>query len=453
MSTLSPPVLPVASSTPTSRTRDRARGDASNVGGHDFAAVLDGHLAASKKPGGSKAAGATRDDREARDAGKSDASASAAGAAGQTANPAATATADVTPSGAAAVGAATDAAMGTSARATDALGGQAAQGLLAADGNPEAADASADGAGAQPEGKGTAAGKVAGADDSLAGSPSAETGNRAGEPTDQSRTNAATGAAAGGQVLASHGAGDSTGTGSDDAGTAVETISLVQATATAGSTAAQAGRFDAEDEGKASDGLGQLTTPAGVTAAPTTTKPDGAQGAAPTTAAPATPVVAQVSPAVARVVSRGDGEHRMMLKLHPADLGEIHLTVTVRGDHVDVDIAAGSQARDLLRDGSAHLRSLLESIGRSPGQLVLRDLPSAPAASPATTTGGAGPDTGSGAASYAGDGTGRGDTGRDQPGTRGGASRPEPLVAPRDASTRTTRTTSVLGGSALDVTV
>jgi hypothetical protein len=143
-----------------------------------------------------------------------------------------------------------------------------------------------------------------------------------------------------------------------------------------------------------------------------------------------------------------------MLKLHPADLGEIHLTVTVRGDQVDVDIAAGSHARDLLRDGSAHLRSLLESIGRSPGQLVLRDLPSTPATPLAAGSGGPGPDGGSAGASYAGDGTGRGDTGRDRPGTRGDAPRPEPLAPGHDpARNRTTRTSHVPGRSALDVTV
>ena len=166
--------------------------------------------------------------------------------------------------------------------------------------------------------------------------------------------------------------------------------------------------------------------------------------------APPSPVLAQVTPALARVVSRGDGEHRMMLKLHPADLGEVHLTVTVRGDHVDVEIAAGAAARDVLRDGSAQLRSLLESIGRSTGQLVLRDLPVAP--TPAAGPGaGASGHQGTGA-SYAGTGDGR----RDQPDARGGHRQPHatdqpvnrPLVTPR-ASGRTT----VPGGPALDVTV
>lgn len=167
-------------------------------------------------------------------------------------------------------------------------------------------------------------------------------------------------------------------------------------------------------------------------------------------AAPSHPVLAQVTPALARVVTRGDGEHRMMLKLHPADLGEVHLTVTVRGDHVDVEIAAGAQARDVLREGSAHLRSLLESIGRSTGQLVLRDLP-------VSATSAAGPGAGSpghdgGGTSYAATGDGR----RDHPDTRGGRQQPRTLDQPLDrplATARVSGRTTVPGASALDVTV
>jgi hypothetical protein len=81
-----------------------------------------------------------------------------------------------------------------------------------------------------------------------------------------------------------------------------------------------------------------------------------------------------VNPAVARMASRGDGTHAMTLRLHPADLGEVRLTVVVRGDTVDVRIAAGAQAREALQQGSAQLRSLLELSGHTTGQVVLRDL-------------------------------------------------------------------------------
>jgi flagellar hook-length control protein FliK len=95
----------------------------------------------------------------------------------------------------------------------------------------------------------------------------------------------------------------------------------------------------------------------------------------------ASAVLDQVLPAVPRVVLRGDGTSRLTLKLHPADLGEVHLTVTVRGNEVDVTMSAGPQAREALTDGSARLRGLLEGIGHTTGQVVVRDLPSGPAAS------------------------------------------------------------------------
>lgn len=99
--------------------------------------------------------------------------------------------------------------------------------------------------------------------------------------------------------------------------------------------------------------------------------------AAPAPAGDAGPLIDQVTPVVTRMVSAGEGSHRMVLRLHPADLGEVHLTVTVRGDDVDVTVAAGPEARELLAEGGGQLRSLLESIGRTTGQVVFRDLPGA----------------------------------------------------------------------------
>lgn len=91
--------------------------------------------------------------------------------------------------------------------------------------------------------------------------------------------------------------------------------------------------------------------------------------------APANPVVDQVAPVLTRMVSGPEGQHRMMLRLHPADLGEVHLTVTVRGDTVDVTVAAAPEARELLTEGSSELKSLLDSVGRTADRLVFRDLP------------------------------------------------------------------------------
>lgn len=119
--------------------------------------------------------------------------------------------------------------------------------------------------------------------------------------------------------------------------------------------------------------VGAPTVTAAVTAtAPATPQPTSAPAATPGPAG--APVLQQVAPALARVASRGDGVHRMSLTLHPADLGEVRLTVTVRGGHVDVQIAAGREARDLMREGSGELRHLLESVGRTAGAITFRDL-------------------------------------------------------------------------------
>jgi hypothetical protein len=101
------------------------------------------------------------------------------------------------------------------------------------------------------------------------------------------------------------------------------------------------------------------------------------------------PVLHQVLTEVPRLVSRGDGTHRITLRLHPADLGELRLTVTVKDGAVDVTLAAGRAAREALRDGSSQLRSLLELTGHTAGQLVIRDLPgsgTATAAQPGAPT-------------------------------------------------------------------
>jgi flagellar hook-length control protein FliK len=85
-------------------------------------------------------------------------------------------------------------------------------------------------------------------------------------------------------------------------------------------------------------------------------------------------VTDQVFPQVARLVSRGDGMHRLTLRLHPADLGEVKVVLTVRDNVVDVTLSAGAAAREALRDGSPQLRALLELAGATTGQLVVREL-------------------------------------------------------------------------------
>ena len=85
-------------------------------------------------------------------------------------------------------------------------------------------------------------------------------------------------------------------------------------------------------------------------------------------------VTEQVFGQVTRLVGRGEGTHRLTLRLHPADLGEVKVVLTVRNGNVDVTLSAGAQAREALRDGSPHLRSLLELTGAGAGHVTLRDL-------------------------------------------------------------------------------
>lgn len=98
------------------------------------------------------------------------------------------------------------------------------------------------------------------------------------------------------------------------------------------------------------------------------------------------PIASQVFPTVPTLVSRGEGTHSITLRLHPADLGEVHVTVTVRDGVVQVTLAADAEAQEALRAGSGELRSLLDLACAQGGQVVVRDLPSGPAAGHATTT-------------------------------------------------------------------
>lgn len=109
---------------------------------------------------------------------------------------------------------------------------------------------------------------------------------------------------------------------------------------------------------------------------------------------PASPVSPreQVHPVVARMVERGDGVHRVTLRLHPEELGEVRVTVVVKNSVVDVTLSAGSMALAALRDGSPQLRALLDLAGATTGQVVVRELPGPqPATSGGLPAGSAGP--------------------------------------------------------------
>lgn len=89
----------------------------------------------------------------------------------------------------------------------------------------------------------------------------------------------------------------------------------------------------------------------------------------------ATAVLRQVFPEVTRVAAT-PGTHRLAITLHPEDLGEVRVTVVVRGDNVRVSVATdptSGTARTALQHGAPELRQLLKSTGAN-AHVEFRDL-------------------------------------------------------------------------------
>jgi flagellar hook-length control protein FliK len=103
-------------------------------------------------------------------------------------------------------------------------------------------------------------------------------------------------------------------------------------------------------------------------AAPLATPAGPAGGARPA------PVVAQVVPEVTRLVSRGEGVHRLTMRLQPEGLGDVRVTLTVRDGQVDVRLSAGDDARRALLEGAPELRRVLEMTGATAARVLVRDL-------------------------------------------------------------------------------
>jgi flagellar hook-length control protein FliK len=97
------------------------------------------------------------------------------------------------------------------------------------------------------------------------------------------------------------------------------------------------------------------------------------------------PVVHQVIPEVTRLVTTGEGVHRVTLELNPKALGEVKVVLTVRNGDVHVRLAAGSEAREALAHSAAELTRALEHIGVKDHRLTLAELPGV-AASASTQT-------------------------------------------------------------------
>lgn len=161
------------------------------------------------------------------------------------------------------------------------------------------------------------------------------------------------------------------------------------------------------------------TAPSAAATGPSANTPAGATplASAPAGTADASPVTRQVFPEVTRLVTAGNGTHRVTLSLQPEQLGEVRVTLTVRDGEVVVRMAAGDDAQRALLEGAPELRRILELTGATDTRIVVRDLPgtTAPPQPNASPAAGEGRD-GSGLAGQAGDRT------HDQhAGTRGGS--------------------------------
>jgi len=86
------------------------------------------------------------------------------------------------------------------------------------------------------------------------------------------------------------------------------------------------------------------------------------------------PVTTQVIPELTRLVSQGDGTHRMTLRLQPAALGDVRVVLTVRGGEVRVSLAAGTEAQSALLADAPALHRMLAGTGAESTRIVVRDL-------------------------------------------------------------------------------
>lgn len=123
-----------------------------------------------------------------------------------------------------------------------------------------------------------------------------------------------------------------------------------------------------------------------------------------------TPVSTQVLPELARLVSQGDGTHRITLHLQPAALGDVRVVLTVRAGQVHVSLAAGDAARATLLREAPELHRMLDRLGAGQTQIIVRDLsgvqasPTAQLAATPTDGSGNGPTAGQTGAGQAGAG-------------------------------------------------
>jgi flagellar hook-length control protein FliK len=134
---------------------------------------------------------------------------------------------------------------------------------------------------------------------------------------------------------------------------------------TTANTARQSSREDA-----ASQGTPTQATPL-ASGVPATAGSGPAYGSPPKVGAAG--VTGQVFPEVARLVTRGDGTHRLTLKLTPEALGDVRVVLTVRNGEVHVRLSGSDAAQNALLSGAGELHRLLDRSGAAATHVVVGD--------------------------------------------------------------------------------
>jgi flagellar hook-length control protein FliK len=81
----------------------------------------------------------------------------------------------------------------------------------------------------------------------------------------------------------------------------------------------------------------------------------------------------QLFASLGRLVKRGDGTHRLTIKLQPEALGEVRVVLTVRDGDVSVKLSGSDAAQRALLQGASDLQRLLETVGARNAQVVVGD--------------------------------------------------------------------------------
>lgn len=85
------------------------------------------------------------------------------------------------------------------------------------------------------------------------------------------------------------------------------------------------------------------------------------------------PVARQTFPEVTRLMSRGEGTHRITLQLRPEGLGEVRVVLTLKEGKVDVRMTSSIDARHALTSDLPELHRLLAAAGATETSVSVRD--------------------------------------------------------------------------------